>query len=142
MKMSEPRIEFVLGELASDDPRDRANVLRGLAAEPLADQRVLAACEQLLDDRTITLLSIPYQFGEIRWVAAGAVAAVRGALGIREPVVVTGVFPPCSTDTVEKLVREAGLPDNYSGIEGVLGALHKLAELDRLPRRTIRREPY
>lgn len=139
--MTEEQIEYLLGRLASDDPRKRANTLRGIVAEPLADARVLAACEKLLDDRTITLLSIPYQFGEIRWVAAGAVAAVRGALGMKEPVVVTGVFPPCSTDAVEKLVREAGLPDNYSGIEGVLDALHKLAAMDRLPRRTITREP-
>ena len=139
--MTEPDIDYLLRRLGSDQPRDRANTLRGLTESPIADRRLLGACEALLDDDTITLLSIPYQFGEIRWVAAGAVAALRGALGMTEPVVVRDTFAPCSSTDVARLVREAGLSEDYAGLEGAIGALRELAATARLPRRTLTRRP-
>lgn len=141
MTMDEEKIQYVLGRLSSDDPKDRVNTLRGLAEAPLADGRVLEASEKLLEDRSITLLSIPYQFGEIRWHAAAAVAAIRGSLGITEPVVVKDILPPCSTDTIVRLAREAGLPKGAGGIDGVLESLRKLVDIGAVPRRTITRDP-
>jgi HEAT repeat protein len=132
-------VEYLLKRLASEDPRVRANTLNGIAANPTADRRLLAIAERLLDDRTICILSLPYKFGEVRWIAADAVAAVRAALSIDTPVVVDDVFAPVSTEEASKLAADAGLPTPMGGVEGVIQTLENLASMGRLPRRRITR---
>lgn len=100
------------------DARDRVLTLQSLSHTPRPDERLLAACESLLEDRTIALMSIPYSFGEFRWCAADAVAALRGALGILDPVAVSDVFAPVSMDKALRMVRLAGIA-KIGGIEAL-----------------------
>jgi hypothetical protein len=121
-------------------PRQRGLALQGLSSIPVPDPRLLAICEALLEDRTIALLGIPYCFGEIRWCAADAVASLRRALQISEPVVVRDAFAPVSTAQAVRLAEAAGVTPKGE-VEGIIGALETLAQMDRLPRRTITRTP-
>lgn len=132
-------VEYLLKRLASEDPRVRANTLNGIAANPMADRRVLAIAERLLEDRAICILSLPYKFGEVRGIAADAVAALRAALSIEAPVVVDDVFAPVSTEEASKLASDAGLPTPMGGVDDVIQTLEKLASMGRLPRRRITR---
>ncbi len=134
-------IEYWLGKLRSPTPSDRARALQGLAARPIADPRLLERAEQLLEERTMTVLSIPYSFGEVRWCAADAVAALREALSVDTPVLLEQVFAPCTSTEVERLAVAAGVEHREGGVDGILRTLEALSAMQRLPRRTIHRVP-
>jgi len=135
-----PSIDRLVQRLEAAEPRIRANTLRSLAEQPIADTRLLEAAERLLDDRTLCLLSLPYQFGEVRWCAADAVAAIRAVLGRRDPVELADVFGPHSSDDVARLAAAAGITTS-GGIDGALQALEELRAMNRLPGRRIVRDP-
>lgn len=126
--------------LLQGNPCDRITALRGISLAPLPDRRLLALCEALLDDQTITLAGIPFTFGEVRWYAADAVAALRGALNISDPVVIPDAFAPVTAATAEGLLKAAGV-EVKGGLEAVAEALGALAKLGRLPRQKITRTP-
>jgi hypothetical protein len=127
---------FVLEQLRSADPRDRARALGVIAAQPTPDRALLAECERLLDDREVCVLTIPYSFGEVRFMAADAVARVRSALAIDEPVRLANTF--CfDINAVANLARQAGI-----AVKGGVETLRELVAMDRVPRRTITRGPY
>lgn len=130
-------IQHQLDELSSENPRQRANMLRVLGEYPRVDARVLTACERLLADDTITLLGLPYRFGEVRAVAAEAVWAIRVAMGSQEPVVVEDALPVYSTNGVAELAKTAGIAIEPGGVDGVLATLVKLAAAGKVPRKTI-----
>lgn len=126
--------------LLQGNPRDRIMALRGISLAPLPDRRLLALCEALLEDQTITLAGIPFTFGEVRWYAADAVAALRRALQISDPVVLLEAFAPVTAATAEGLLKAAGV-EVKGGLDAVADALEALAKLGRLPRHKITRMP-
>lgn len=131
----EPDIEYILERLGSENPRHRAMMLAGLSESPALDARVLAACERLLDDREIALLSLPYSFGEVRALATEPVALIRVGLGITEPVVAEDVMVIQDTSGVHCLAKAAGIPmESGPGVDGVLATLRKLAAAGQVPR--------
>ena len=132
-------VEYKLKSLQGS-PQERVSALRGLAITPLPDRRLLVLCEALLDDQTITLLGVPFTFGEIRWFAADAVVSLRRVFNISEPVVISNVFAPVSWAQAIALAKAAGL-EKKGGVEGTIEALETLARMDRLPRRKITRTP-
>jgi hypothetical protein len=134
------KVEHQLGELQSPNPRKRAYMLRVLSECPPTDPAVIAACERLLDDTAITLLSIPYRFGELRAVAAETVWAIRSNLGIDDVVVVPDALPICSANDVAALARRAGFDIEGRGTAGTLATLEKLVAANRVPRHEIRLE--
>ncbi|MGV3622608.1 MAG: hypothetical protein ACO1OB_17450 [Archangium sp.] len=141
--MSPPNTQtvgFQLAELGSPDPRARANMLRAFTEVPPTDSAVIAACERLMNDTTLTLLGIPYRFGEVRSVAAEAVWAIRRRQGIDAPVVLRDALPVCSTNDIGAYAREAGLDIEPGGIDGVLKTLVRLVNENRIPRRDWRLE--
>jgi hypothetical protein len=131
-------VTFWLGQLGSTDARARVRSLHAIAEKPVADPRLLAACEKLLADREVCLIQIPYRFGEVRVVAADAVSALRGKLGIPEPVIVADGFMPLTTDDVARLARAAGLP-MQAAVDGTIATLRELVAHGRVPTRTITR---
>ena len=136
-------IAHFLEVLGSDDERTRVRALHAMSRRPLRDERILAACEKLLDDRTITVFGIPYSFGEVRWVAADAVAAVRGVLGRTGDVVIEDVFAPVPSGRVGQLARDAAVMQSTRvGIDGEMETLERIAAAGRLPRRRIQRSPF
>ena len=122
-------LAFTLARLASDDPRTRARTLGFIAVAPTADAALLAACERLLDDRAITLLSLPYSFGEVRWFAADAVAALRQALGITTPVEIADALVPCTSDEVARLA--AARVADRAALDRLLGEVAAACQVAR-----------
>ena len=85
----------------------------------------------------MALLGIPYQYGEVRWLAAHALAAERrAAAGRAEPVVVADIPVPLGVEALAALAAEAGLPDG-AGHEGLLAWFAELREQHRLPLITL-----
>ncbi len=134
------KIEHQLGELGSSVPKDRANMLLSLGEVPPTDLAVIAACERLLEDTTLTVIGIPYRFGEIRAVAADTVWAIRASQGIDKVVIVPGALKVCTTNDVGNLAREAGIAMEGNGVEGVIRTFEKLVAANKVPRRDIRLE--
>ena len=132
------RIEAV----ATGDARGRARALLAIAKQPQADERLLAACERLLHDRTTTAFGLPEQIGELRWAAADAVCALRTALGRAVPVIIEDGFVPLSPSGVAALAEQTGVPaSNRPGVDGAIETLQRISAAGRLPRARIVREP-
>lgn len=130
---SQRDIDFqeTVASLQQDDMR--AISLRALKMSPLADERILPYLEELLTDTTPCVIALPYRFGEVRWLAAYALAEEREALGIKEPVRLPGVVRPLDTNELATLAQEANV-HGRSGIEGILEEFAQLRELGKLPR--------
>lgn len=112
--------------------RLRAGSLRALWQMPSRDPRLLPYLEHLLYDKTPCILGFPLIFGEVRWLAAQALAAERTALGIREPVRVQNVVHPIYTSGITQAEEAAGI-EFKGGVEGVLENLAILRDLGYLP---------
>lgn len=131
-------VDYLIEKLGSPNPTDRVRALQAIIREPIASPALLTATEKLLHDRELCVLQIPYLFGEIRIIAAEAVAAIRVQLGIKGLVEVPDAFPALKHDDVARLAEEAGL-DIGTGNEGTLAALRTLLAMGRVPTRTIMR---
>jgi hypothetical protein len=109
----------------------RVGALKDLWQYPSADARVLPYLERLLYHKTPCLLSIPYILGDIRWLAAIALAAERAALGINESVRVRVVRPAETMD----IMRAADAADFSlrGGVDGLLADLAILRDMGYMP---------
>ena len=130
--MNNEEFRETIGELQSDDVSMRALILRTWQRSPTADNRVLSYVEALLADRTPCLVSIPYQYGELRWLAAHALAQERRALGITDPVCLLGVVVPLSTEDLVAIARFANVKVR-GGMDSVLAAFDDLNDRGLLP---------
>jgi hypothetical protein len=102
-------IAFYVRVLSGDDQQQRALALRELALRPTGDAAVREAVERLLADDTPCVLQIPYRFGELRLLAAGALAAERAAIGDRATLVVHTIRP-LDADQLEQARQRAQIP--------------------------------
>jgi hypothetical protein len=132
--MTDDDIRSVLERLSASSPTTRATALAAITDHPVADPRVLAACEKLLADRAIALVR-PDTFAEVRCAAADAVATLRGA-----PVELDDAFAPCSTSAAIDLASAAGFAAERS-TDAIVRALEALARANALPRRRLVRTP-
>lgn len=130
--LSDDEFHEMIEDLHSQEISMRVAALKNLRRHPSEDLRVLPYLEALLDDTTPCIVMLPYRFGEIRWLAAYALAAERAALGIKEPVRLQGVVQPLSTDEYEAIHRAVGI-EVKGGVEGVLKGMHTLREMGQLP---------
>lgn len=118
--------------LTGSDISLRAIALEDLWQYPSGDKRVLPYVEVLLHDMTPCLLGIPFIFGEIRWLAAKALAAEREALGIRKPVRLCNVVRPIDMKEYTA-ARKAAQVELKPGVEGVLENIAILRDMGCLP---------
>ncbi|HMW02032.1 MAG TPA: hypothetical protein PKE58_17965, partial [Acidobacteriota bacterium] len=72
-----PTLQYLIDRLTTINSSDKAITLNNLISSPRIDERLLPYLEQLLTDQSACLISIPYQFGEIRWLAAHVLAKTR-----------------------------------------------------------------
>lgn len=121
----------LLEDMYSDELSLRVAAVRNLWRYPTADPRILPYLEELLHDTTPCLLGIPYIFGEIRWLAAKALAAERAALGINEPVCVT-VVKPADTMDIMRAADKANF-DLQGGVDGLIEDLGRLHQMGYMP---------
>ena len=117
--------------LQSDDLLLQSATLKTLVIDPLGDQRILPYLEALLTDTTPCLVAIPYRFGEIRWLAARALAKERAVLGIKEPVYLQNVVKPLTGQALADLEREAHIQAR-GGIDGLLETFAQLRAMGKL----------
>lgn len=96
-------------DLISTDPATRVNALKTVRDAPTGDPRVVATLEEMLDDRRIAALTIPYRFGEIRVLAGAALAAERASVGDPRPVRLANCPPLLGTDQLWNLAEGNGI---------------------------------
>jgi len=130
--LSDYELHETIEDLHSQEISMRVAALKNLRQDPSEDLRVLPYLEALLDDTTPCIVMLPYRFGEIRWLAAYALAAERAALGIKEPVRLQGVVRPLSTEEFVAIRNTVGI-EVKGGVEGVLKGMHTLREMGQLP---------
>jgi hypothetical protein len=126
-----------LTELSNDDAEQRVIALRVLARNPGGDPRLLPQLRELLADRTVTVLWIPFEYGEVRWMAAEALAAEYRAAGIDEPVVLDDAPYPLDSGSINALANKAGVD-----LKGVPGAAHRFAALRDRGLLPVRKVPF
>jgi hypothetical protein len=95
--------------LTSDDPKERAAGLRARSRHPSGEPSVLPILENLLEDRTPTIVQFPIAYGEMRWLAAEALAAERYRQNVTEHVVAPGTVIPLSTTRLYRLAAASGV---------------------------------
>jgi len=134
-------VSYFLKQLSSADAFHRATALRSQAERPLADPRLLARAEELLNDTTPCLLQIPYEFGEVRWRAAQTVAALRAVLGKRDPVELRDAPVSISARKLSQLADQHGVTSTQRGNDAMLDYFAQLRERGLLPRRDIFEDP-
>jgi len=122
----------VIEHLTGDDPSLRAIALEDLWQYPSADRRILPYLERLLHDKTPCVLGIPYIFGEIRWLAAHALASERSILNFYQPVRLPNVVEPINTAGITA-AEEAANIEFKGGIEGILENMAILRDMGYLP---------
>ncbi len=123
--------EFV-EDITSGNVSQVVATLEDLRDYPSGDHRVLPYLEHLLHDKTPCILGIPLIFGEVRWLAAHALAAERATLGIRKAIRLRNVVKPINTARIT-YAEEAANIEFKGGVEGVLESLAILRDMDKLP---------
>ena len=134
-------VNFFLTWLSSADVQERATALRSQANRPLADPRLLALAEELLADTTLCRLEIPLLYGEVRWRAAQAVAALRAVLGKADRVELHDVPVPLSPNEIGQLAYQHGVTASRTGYDAMFDRLEQLRERGLVPRRDIVEDP-
>ena len=133
--LTDQEFSELIEDMASQDISFRAATLKVLWEYPSADRRVLPYLERLLHDKTPCVLGHPYVFGEIRWLAAQALAAERAVLGMNQLVEVT-VVKPAETLDIMQAEYEASI-DGEGGVEGLLESLGILHDMGYMPMTTL-----
>ena len=81
-------------------------MLQIVAQAPTGDPRMIPHLERCLNDRTVTVLSLPYLFGELRWHAAQALAFELEAIGKPRTIVIDDLPEMLNTDAIGALARQ------------------------------------
>lgn len=122
----------VVKHLTGEELSLRVAALKDFRRYPSGDRRILPYLERLLTDKTPCLIAIPFVYGEIRWLAAYALAAEREALGINQPVHLRNVVKPLNQADYAKALKAANIMGG-GGLEGVLSTIATLRDDGYLP---------
>ena len=122
----------VVKYLTSQEVGLRIAALKDLWQFPSADPRILPYLEHLLYDKAPCILGYPYVFGEVRWLAARALAAERAALGISEPVQLPSVVRPAETMDIMRAADAANFRLR-GGVDGLVADLAILRDMGYMP---------
>jgi hypothetical protein len=90
------------------------HVLKMLRVDPTGDIRLLPYLEALLNNTSITVSGTSFYHGEVRWLAAQALAAEREASGIDESVVLYRVMKFMSQEEITAIAKDANMPSELS----------------------------
>ena len=116
-------------DLTSPDVDVRAVALREIAQYPSGDERVIALLKEALDDANPCVVSIPYLFGEVRYLAAVALRRECEVTGAVEGEAVY-VTKPLTTDELSRLNSANGIRST-GGLAGLLKSFATLREMGK-----------
>ena len=110
--------EYVRNQLLNGSAEDRVITLNGLWSDPFADARLLPYLQPLLQDTTPCMVSIPFEFAELRWVAINALIAEQNACGVFDDFHINGVTIPYDSQELSQVAKRAGYIGKGSGVSG------------------------
>lgn len=122
----------LMEDLNSEDVSLKAATLRAFWKLPSGDKRVLSHLEGLLDNKIPCVLGYPYMFGEVRWLAAKALAAEQEAQGNHKLVRLQNVVIPIDTMGIMQAADSANIRVQ-GGVEGIIETFVTLHEMGYLP---------
>ena len=112
--LTEQEYQEIIEGMNNPCPERRASMLQIIAQAPTGDPRMIPHLERCLEDRTVTVLSLPYLYGELRWHAAQALAFELEAIGKPRTIVIDDLPEMLNTDAIGALVRQY-LPEHRWG---------------------------
>lgn len=123
--------------LADEKIEKRVAALKAHSRHPSGEPAVLPFLEAMLNDNRPHILMFPIRYGEVRWLAAEAVAAERKIQGITESVHLPKAIPLLSHEDLFAIAIDADVPlyDEWQEI------YVRLRELELLPNYDIDFEP-
>src|SRR5689334_25301676 len=132
--------EFIVSMLQDPQPGNRVNMLQILGQNPTDDIRLLPYIEALLEDRAITIVSIPFHWGEVRHEAAFALSSERAKAGIMDVVELKESFFALSLGDMAEFAEQAGVTVNWSERD-IVKRLIGLLEIGAVPRQDFKYDP-
>lgn len=114
------------------DPQRIESTLQVLQASPSGDRRIIPYLKELLTDTTLCIVSVPYRYGEIRWLAAYALRSESRASGLAETITLADVVRPLDFNEVATLARNAGVWTDPP-FPGALDTVERLRKLGKVP---------
>ena len=104
MDQFEQTIEYL--EAMLDNPDHTAGILSKLISSPITDRRIVPYLKELCEDTRLTTWGIPRSHSEVRYVAAYALQAHYGKLGIDEIVYLPGILKPMTNRKLGQVFYE------------------------------------
>lgn len=129
---------FLVKYLTYGDVQERVSMLRVLKHDPLVDKQIYPHLEQLLLDTTPTIVSIPFSYSEVRWLAAHALASLRVADHATDIRQIAGLITPLDSGKLGVIRRAAGISRTLSWQD----AFVQLRAAQHLPLCTIELTPH
>ena len=95
--------------LVDGTPHERSVALYAIAATEAPGSDLLSAVESLLDERAIVQMYVPYRYGQLRYIAADALAQLRARVGDMRPIHLAELPVPLNVDRMGQIRSAAGL---------------------------------
>lgn len=132
MFLTKKELDETVSGLQHEEPRQRVIWLKLIFENPTGDPHLLPYLEALIEDKIPVLIGIPFFFGEVRWMAAYALAAEYKKQGIDKVIRLEQVAKPIMDNQLAQLAEAHGVLYK-GGIEGFLEAFEKLRNIGVLP---------
>ena len=114
--LSDEQLQLMI-RLLDGDIQETCMILEICREKPIGDMRLLPYFEAYLEDRRPCILGAPTEYGEVRWLAAEALAAERQELGIGEYVMLKGAVRPLGIVELYRLAQSAGIDTSLEPLE-------------------------
>lgn len=129
--LSDQEYQELKEDLFLDDVTMKASVFQNIIKYPTQDERVVVLIREFLHDVTPCVISIPYFFGEIRYLAIQALQKELKAFGKQENVIIR-VPKPLTTEELARLKERHGVHVK-GGLEGAFEGYKVLSDKGLLP---------
>ena len=129
------RVTEFIEIMSSSRQDDKPAFLKYFAMNPTGDPRVLPYIEAHLTDTSFCIMSAPTKYGEIRLLAAYALAAEYRQQKIKRPIILRDVVVPIDDNTYVSLRLENKIetPKNVERFPGRFIVLEELRRRGKLP---------
>lgn len=112
---SDEDLTYFIEIFQKGDAKEKTLSLKNWYRYPTGDKRILPYIENLLEDRGIYIINIPFRYGEVRYLAAYALVAEYKLLGIDKTIELKQVMLP-TEGGYSSVARELGIKVEDSDI--------------------------